>query len=67
MPQLLINCPKTGKPLGTGIAMDAESLATSVLENNTCGPCPHCGEDHVWSKPDAWLMGDGNRPETTQI
>lgn len=58
MGQVLIKCPKTGKPLPTGFAMDQVSFDSSTLTNNTVGPCPHCGENHTWSKSDAWLVDE---------
>lgn len=57
MAMVLIRCPNTGKPLATGIGMDPGSFASSTLLNNTVGPCPHCGQNHTWSKKDAWLEG----------
>ncbi|MBI5838059.1 MAG: hypothetical protein HZB25_12550 [Candidatus Eisenbacteria bacterium] len=47
--QMMIRCPKTGKPFETGLVMDLASYLTSHMENNT-SMCPHCGESHAWSK-----------------
>lgn len=52
MPMLMIKCPKTGKPVPTGINMPQESLDSSTLESNTIGRCPACGESHTWGKRD---------------
>jgi len=58
MGPVMIKCPKTEKPLDTGIHMDKVSFESGTLEHNTIGPCPHCGENHTWSKEDAWLADD---------
>lgn len=50
----MIKCPKTGKPVPTGVVMDAASFATASLTGNRV-KCPHCPETHRWDKKDAWL------------
>jgi hypothetical protein len=57
MAPLVIRCPRTGKSLYTGIDMDARSFQdpTNQLTNMTVGPCPQCGQNHTWSKEDAYL------------
>jgi endogenous inhibitor of DNA gyrase (YacG/DUF329 family) len=57
MGQVVIKCPKTGKSVPTGMAMDKRAFEGSTLSNNAIG-CPHCGQTHVWSKLDAWVEGD---------
>lgn len=54
--QVMIRCPETGKPLSTGLSMDAGSFESSTLENDSV-ECPHCGKTHTWSKEDAFLEG----------
>ena len=56
MPMLMIRCPKTGKPVPTGISMDKRALEDpkNVPRDNQAG-CPHCGQLHSWNKEDAWL------------
>jgi len=58
MGKVMIQCPETGRPVGTGITMGRASFEdpTNVLENKTLGNCPACGKDHVWSRPDAFLQ-----------
>jgi len=51
---VMIKCPKTGKEISTGIAMDTESFKSATLTNNSV-TCPHCKQTHVWSKKDAYL------------
>lgn len=50
----MIECPETGKPVSTGMAMDKKSFQSSVLKNNTL-KCPKCGKKHTWDKKDAFL------------
>lgn len=50
MPEITIKCPKTERLIGTGI--DVPSIDSIVLLENSIGPCPHCGERHVWSVRD---------------
>jgi len=47
-----IKCPKTGKPVNTGITMDKASFGSSTFTSNSVS-CPHCGESHKWDKKDA--------------
>lgn len=54
MARIMIKCPKTGKPVPTGVVMDAASFATASLTGNRV-KCPHCPETHRWDKKDAWL------------
>jgi len=58
MGQVMIKCPTTGKSLSTGMAMDEQSFESAQLINNVVGACPHCGQNHTWSKPDAWVEND---------
>lgn len=62
MNEVMIRCPATGEPMATGLIMSVESLANSKLKNNTSGPCPHCGELHVWDIEEAWIKGE-EKPE----
>jgi endogenous inhibitor of DNA gyrase (YacG/DUF329 family) len=56
MGMVMITCPKTKKPVPTGISMDKASFNSSTLTNNSVG-CPHCGSMHVWNKKDAYVAG----------
>jgi hypothetical protein len=53
---LLILCPKTSKPIDTGFRFAEPEWEYAVFEKERIH-CPHCGETHVWSKPDAYLAG----------
>jgi hypothetical protein len=58
MARLMITCPTTGKLLSTGIGGDRGSLERGQYSNNLIGPCPHCGQGHVWSKSDTRVVDD---------
>jgi hypothetical protein len=54
MPTILIDCPKTNREFSTGIIIDKASF--DVLRNVPgFARCPHCGQEHEWSKRDARL------------
>jgi len=56
---LLITCPVTGKEFSTGIETDSQSLDL-IPETVAQSFCPHCGDEHPWSKLDARLSEDGS-------
>ena len=56
MPRLMILCPRTKKPIPTGMVFSKEALDNSKLENNSV-QCVACGQMHTWNKPDAFLEG----------
>ena len=49
MGAIWITCPKTGKPVSTGMSMERASFYRSVLTGNSVR-CPHCGVTHIWAK-----------------
>ena len=58
MPQVFVYCPETEKPVYTGFnftwfELDAMELGEQSLK------CPVCGQEHVWTKDDAFLRADG--------
>jgi hypothetical protein len=55
MGQVVIECPKTGQWIPTGIDMPRESFEASSFDNNTI-QCSACGESHTWSKADAKVV-----------
>lgn len=63
MPMIMIACPVSGKPVATGMAVDARSFESLTLTNTVIGPCPHCGRSHVWSKRYAYLEGQEPKPK----
>lgn len=54
MAKVMIKCPKTNKPLSTGIDMPKQVFESSHFSNNAVS-CPHCGGTHVGQKSDAYL------------
>jgi hypothetical protein len=54
MSPLMIRCPKTGKPISTGIVTDECSLQ-QFPDVPTRTHCDVCGLEHVWWKREAWL------------
>ncbi len=55
MVRLMIDCPNTGKPIPTKMAVYSEAkLAISRFENMAIR-CPECGSVHTWNKEDAYL------------
>jgi hypothetical protein len=56
---LLITCPVTGKEFSTGIETDEQSLDL-IPDTVARSICPHCGDEHAWSKLDARLSEDGS-------
>lgn len=64
MPQLMFTCSRKQRPVPTNRTMKAEAFATADLdgENQSVGPCPHCGEIHAWTKNDAYFAGDRPKP-----
>jgi hypothetical protein len=54
MPEVLINCPSTGKPIDTGIALSKQLFESTTMRENTVH-CPHCQQMHTWNKEDAYL------------
>ncbi len=57
MGDVMIRCPKTNRPINTGISMDRESFESSRFKNRTVA-CPHCGESHRWDKKDASIADE---------
>ncbi len=58
MPQVMIECPETGRHVYAGLNFDwtgFESLPPQVMTLR----CPACGEEHRWTKEDAFLRADG--------
>jgi hypothetical protein len=54
MPMIMITCPKTMKPVPTGVNVPVEML--SGFQSNGLG-CPACGGMHVWDGSDGYAAG----------
>lgn len=55
---LLIKCPLSGRPISTGIEIEADSLLNlpDVLSHVKC---PECRLEHAWWAREAWLEESG--------
>jgi hypothetical protein len=54
MGELMIRCPKTGRPVTTGIHMERERFGSMPVF--FCSSfCPLCGISHDWFARDAWI------------
>lgn len=62
MGRAMIVCPKTGKYVFTGIAMDRVSFEGVQMSGNSV-TCPECGQVHVWDKKDVhWIEEQARAP-----
>jgi hypothetical protein len=59
MGAIMIRCPTTQQLVPVGIDTDKDSF--NSLPNVAATPvrCPHCGQEHAWSKADAVLDTTG--------
>ena len=54
MGTIYVTCPRTQKPINTGIQMTAEAFeAWDFAGAGT--PCPHCGDTHQYTRAEARL------------
>ena len=58
MGELMIRCPKTGKPVSTGIHMDRTKFR-SMPVFFSASYCASCGRLHEWFARDAWMCEAG--------
>ena len=66
MSLVMILCPTTGQAVSTEIETEPSVFSTlPQIESRIV--CPACGEDHVWTRRDAWLAESPGpqRPETS--
>jgi hypothetical protein len=54
MGELMICCPKTGKPVTTGIHMERAKFRSMPVFFST-SYCLSCGSSHEWFARDAWM------------
>ena len=57
MGELMMRCPKTGKPVSTGIYIEPEKLGAMPVFFSTFSPS--CGTSHDWFARDAWMCDSG--------
>lgn len=58
MPQVMIECPHTGQHVYAGLNFDWSTFECQKLPEMRL-KCPACGEEHRWTKADAFLRADG--------
>jgi hypothetical protein len=52
---VMINCPKTGRAISTGLKIDASTFScVPVFFSRTF--CPRCLTQHEWFARDAWVF-----------
>jgi hypothetical protein len=61
MASLFFTCPRTRQQAPTGIETDVQSLR-SAWKATLNVKCPHCGEVHQISVPEAFNNGSPQRP-----
>jgi hypothetical protein len=54
MGTLMVRCPRTGRDIASGIEIDRLSFERTPAFTGHIH-CPHCREEHEWSKIDAWI------------
>ena len=55
MSAVMIRCPVTGRPISTQIETEPSIFGIlPQVEAHTL--CPACGQDHAWTRRDAWLQ-----------
>ena len=60
--RIMIKCPKTGKLVYTGFAMDAQTFEMLPIEDQEPIQCPACRQMHRWRKRDAIIERDSSPP-----
>ena len=60
MGRVMISCPVTGTAISTGIEADRFSLEAAKAFQSRAR-CPACGNEHIWSRTDAWICESGPR------
>jgi hypothetical protein len=52
--RVMVRCAESGEGVPTGMRIDRASFKTSNRRERTF-QCPHCFQEHSWSKDDAWI------------
>lgn len=59
MPMLHFHCPKTAKPVATGVHMpDLRQSLDLIRGHETAIDCPYCGDQHAWQSDSAYFLED---------
>ncbi len=71
MPNVMILCPVTGKPIPTSFAVESEANLDFLGINNNEVACPECNQTHIWNRNDAFLEGEqpleGGQPPAEEV
>ncbi|MEI9803949.1 MAG: hypothetical protein WDN48_05120 [Pseudolabrys sp.] len=57
MSSVMIECPKNGRPVSTGIEVEP-SVFRELPKIASKMTCPACGQEHAWTTRSAWLTGE---------
>jgi hypothetical protein len=63
MAMVIIRCPRSGRPVFTGIETDA-AVFERLPDSESRVLCPACGSEHLWRKTDALLVESSRRTKT---
>jgi hypothetical protein len=66
MALLLIQCPRTGRYISTGIETNPDSFDLRPDEPKTI-PCPFCRKEHVWTRRNALLADPDQWSDVPEI
>ena len=66
MALLLIQCPRTGRCISTGIETDPDSFDLPADGPKTV-QCPFCRKEHVWTKRNALLVDPNKWSDVPEI
>jgi hypothetical protein len=64
MTLIMLKCPTTGLVVNTGV--DVPSMEYSMIDRNTYGPCPSCGQRHIWSLRGGEILIDADHDRDTR-
>jgi hypothetical protein len=67
MNMVMIQCPRTGRPIPTGIKTDKHSFNQLPEDIRSRARCPLCGQDHGWRKKDAWFEIKEEWPKAAKV
>jgi hypothetical protein len=59
----MIRCPVTGQAVSTEIETEPSIFGT-LPQVETRTNCPACGQEHVWTRLDAWLAQQAGQQRT---
>ncbi len=55
MPEVVVRCPLTGRPVPTGVLMEHAAFKSPEDDVRSVAWCRYCFGVHAWSKRTAWL------------